>query len=138
MEKQIIELRTNLLSEKWFDEENARLIVEWLIAAENRRPVLLVGAGLSRCAKYKNGQGYVNPKDVPLWNDLIKKMATHLRIDSGKYDPPTMAEMYAASFGKSELRNLLFNSLSDDTLDPGEAHCALGEYDPEAIITTNC
>ena len=137
MEKQIIELRTDLLKER-FDEENAGLIVEWLIAAENRRPVLLVGAGLSRCAKFKNGQGYVKPKDVPLWNDLAKKMATHLRIDSGKYDPPTMAEMYEASFGKSELRNLLFNSLSDDALDPGEAHCALGEYDPEAIITTNC
>jgi hypothetical protein len=49
-----------------------------------------------------------------------------------------MAEMYVASFGKSELRNLLFTSLPDDALVPGEAHCALGGYDLEAIITTNC
>jgi hypothetical protein len=34
MEKPVIELREHLLREKWFDEANGRVIVEWLVAAE--------------------------------------------------------------------------------------------------------
>lgn len=137
MEKVIIELRTKRLR-RTFDETNSKLIVEWLIAAEKRRPVILVGAGFSRCAKDQDTQDYVSLDRVPLWKDLVDKMARHLRVSSSHHDAPTMAEMYEESFGPSGLRDLLRDSLPDHALVPARAHEKLAAYDSEAVITTNC
>ncbi|WP_437503837.1 SIR2 family protein [Sorangium sp. So ce1099] len=136
MDKHIIELRERLLLAT-FDEANAKIIVEWLIAAEWRKPVVLVGAGFSRNARHKLRGDYARPAEVPLWWDVAKQMATHLRVDVGQYDAPTMAEMYETSFGEADLRDLLRGMLPDEDLEPGEAHRALAGYDAEAVITTN-
>jgi hypothetical protein len=136
MDKHIIELREQLLR-AWFDSTNARVVLEWLIAAEDRAPVVLVGAGFSRNARHKHRGDYARPSEVPLWWDIATQMATHLRVDRNRYDAPTMAEMYASSFGEAELRDLLCSMLPDDDLDAGPAHFALGRYSAEAVITTN-
>ncbi len=136
MEKPIIDLRTEQLREQ-FDGTNAKLIIEWLIAAENRRPVVLVGAGFSRNAMHKYRNDHARGNEVPLWAHLAQQMATHLQVDVGRYDAPTMAEMYVASFGDADLRDLLKSMLPDDALAPGRAHRALANYDVAALITTN-
>ncbi|HKO53083.1 MAG TPA: SIR2 family protein, partial [Polyangiaceae bacterium] len=136
MEKPIIDLRTEQLKEH-FDATNAKLIVEWLIAAENRRPVVLVGAGFSRNAMHKYRGDHARRNEVPLWVHLAQQMATHLQVDVGRYDAPTMADMYVASFGDADLRDLLKSMLPDDALAPGRAHRALANYDVAALITTN-
>jgi len=64
-------------------------------------------------------------------------MAGHLRVEANRYDIPTMADMYVASFGRGELRDLLRGMLPDHDLEAGPAHLALGHYHPEAVITTN-
>ena len=136
MERPIIELRTAQLADD-FDATNAKLIVEWLIAAEGRKPVVLVGAGFTRNAIHKHRGDYVRQTEAPLWSDVAKAMATHLQVDASQYDAPTMAEMYVASFGDAELRDLLRSMLPDDHLSPGRAHLALASYNLEAVVTTN-
>lgn len=136
MDEAIIKFRTDQL-EAHFDPTNARRVMEWLIAAENRRPVVLIGAGFSRNAKHRHRQGYARSGEVPLWWDLAKQMADHLQVDVSKYDAPTMADMYASSFGDAELRDLLRNALLDEDLLPGRAHRALADYRLAAVVTTN-
>jgi hypothetical protein len=137
MDKEIIDLRRRLLAE-FFEPAEAGVIVDWLIAAEHRRPVLLVGAGFSRNARHRYRGDYARASEVPLWTDVTRLMATHLGVTPEQYDGPTMAEMYVSSFGDAELRDRLRGMLSDEDIDPGEAHLALARYDAEAVITTNC
>jgi hypothetical protein len=136
MDTHIIELR-ELLLRKEFDAANARIVVEWLIAAEDRAPVVLVGAGFSRNARHKHRGDFARPSEIPLWSKVAAQMAVHLRVPPNRYDAPTMAEMYASSFGDGELRDLLRSMLPDEELDAGPAHDALGRYGAEAVITTN-
>jgi hypothetical protein len=137
MDKEIIDLRRQLLA-TFFEPTEAQVVVEWLIAAEHRRPVLLVGAGFSRNARHRYRGEYARANEVPLWTDVTRLMATHLGVAPEQYDGPTMAEMYVSSFGDAELRDRLRGMLSDEDLEPGEAHLALARYDAEAVVTTNC
>ncbi len=137
MDKEIIDLRRQLL-DTFFAPAEAQVVVEWLIAAEHRRPVLLVGAGFSRNARHRYRAEYARANEVPLWTDVTRLMATHIGVTPEQYDGPTMAEMYVSSFGDAELRDRLRGMLSDEDLDPGEAHVALARYDAEAVVTTNC
>ncbi|HEY2409544.1 MAG TPA: SIR2 family protein [Polyangiaceae bacterium] len=144
MDKAIIDFRSFLLQRHSagaptprFDPTNAKIVMEWLIAAENRRPVVLVGAGFSRNARHKHRKDDARPHETPLWWELSERMAVHLQVPRDKYDAPTMADMYVASFGDGELRDLLKSMLPDDDLEPGAAHRALASYRAEAVITTN-
>src|SRR5438552_1125273 len=76
MDKEIIDLRRRLLAE-FFEPAEAWVIVDWLIAAEHRRPVLLVGAGFSRNARHRYRGDYARASEVPLWTDVTRLMATH-------------------------------------------------------------
>jgi hypothetical protein len=102
MDKEIIDLRRHLLAE-FFEPAEAQIVVEWLIAAEHRRPVLLVGAGFSRNARHKYRAEYARANEVPLWIDVTRLMATHLDVNPEQYDGPNMAEMYVSSFGEAEV-----------------------------------
>lgn len=137
MEKQIIDLRRMLLEKDFFDETNAQVVMEWLVAVENRRPVVVVGAGFSLNAKHKYRGDYAGRREVPLWGPITKRMADDLGIDQHSYDGPTMAEMYECAFGEAKMRDMLRGMLDDENLEPGEAHQALSGYALEAIITTN-
>lgn len=136
VEKQIRELRAELLEEH-FDGANRQRVVEWLVASEGRRPVVLVGAGFSRNARHRLRNDHARPSETPLWADVNSRLAGDLGVPATNYDPLTLAEMYCESFGEPALRDTLTNIFPNEELEPGIAHASLAQYDTEAIITTN-
>ncbi len=124
--------------EGWFDEENAERVVSWLVAAENRRPVVLVGSGFTRNARNRTTGALASQKQVPFWSDLVKQLARDLGVSADRYDAPTLFEMYQEAFGEAKLRDSLRDTVADAILAPGEAHTVLATYPCEAIVTTNC
>lgn len=135
MDEHIRALRMRLLSTH-FDEANRERVTEWLVANENRRAVVLVGAGFSRNAVDRRSGGFAS-RSVPLWPELVAQLAIELGVARTQYDPLTMAEMYSESLGPGRLRDTLLAALPDEHLEPGPAHAALAKYDFEAILTTN-
>lgn len=122
----------------WFDEENAERVVTWLVAAENRRPVVLIGAGFTRNALDQNTDRPTTQNQAPLWHDVAQRLASDLGIGAFQYDAPTLSEMYQEAFGDAALRDKLRSILDDSSLEPGPAHKSLAAYPCEAIVTTNC
>lgn len=121
-----------------FDEENAERVTKWLVAAEDRRPVLLVGAGYSRNARDRETGMTATQAQAPLWNDLIKSLAADVDLPVDHYDAPTLFELYGETLGEARLRDALRGCFADSALGPGPAHEAIATYPCEAIVTTNC
>lgn len=121
-----------------FDEENADRVLSWLVAAENRSPVVLVGAGFTRNARIRGTGEQATSKEVALWPELKEKFASDLGLHPGSYDVPTLFELYEEQLGGAKLRDSLCESVADHLLEPGPAHEALAQYSCEAIVTTNC
>lgn len=122
----------------YFDDENAERVTSWLVSAEGRAPVVLVGAGFSRNAIDLATAKQVNPSQVPLWADLVRLLSGDLGVGPDRYDAPTLFEMYEEVFGEAKLRDVLRNSIRDGALAPGDPHNALSQYPCESIVTTNC
>lgn len=122
----------------WFDEENAERVVSWLVAAEDRTPVVLVGAGFSRNARIKKTGEPATRQQAPLWSELLEPFAYDLGVSPSRYDAATLFELYAEAFGSAPLRDKLREAVADADLLPVRAHDALAMYPCEAIVTTNC
>lgn len=137
MDKHIRDLRKKDLLE-WFDDDNAERVVSWLVAAEGRRPVVLVGAGFTLNARQRGTGKAPTREQVPLWQQLVEKAANDINVSPAGYDAPTVFDLYAEVLGTAKLRDKLRSSLADDELEAGEAHRALAAYGAEAIVTTNC
>lgn len=122
----------------YFDEEDAERVVSWLVAAEDRRPVVLVGSGFTLNAIDQRTGNAPSEADAPLWQGVASRLAGDLGVDAGRYDAPFMAEMYEHAFGTAKLVDMLRATVADEHLGPGEAHKALANYDAAAIVTMNC
>lgn len=122
----------------WFDEDNAERVVSWMVAADKRSPVVLVGAGFSLNALDRRSLAPATREQAPLWNDVVTRLAIDLGVSDRQYDAPTLFEMYREALGEAKLRDALRATVADSDLVPGKAHRALAEFPCEAIVTTNC
>ena len=122
----------------WFDDENAERVMSWLVAAENLRPVVLIGAGFTLNGRDRVTGKPATRKQAPLWADIAKRLADDLGVGKDRYDAPTLFEMYQEALGNAKLRDALRATVDDSALVPGDAHDALAIYPCEAIVTTNC
>ena len=122
----------------WFDEDNAERVVTWLVAAEDRRPVVLVGAGFSLNARDLQTGTAATRQQAPMWSDVVVRLAADMKVPSEKYDAPTLFELYAELLRETKLRDALRDCFADAALVPGRAHKMLAAYPCEAIVTTNC
>ncbi len=121
-----------------FDEENAERVVSWLVAAEERSPVVLVGAGFTLNARDRRTGRQATRTQAPLWSDVVAILAKDLGLSAERYEAPTLFEMYKEHFNEAKFRDALRATVANSDLAPGAAHEALVAYPSEAIVTTNC
>jgi hypothetical protein len=93
--------------------------------------VVLVGAGFSLNAKRRLGV------HVPLWSDMKAALEADLGVPNDAFDTLSLVDFYRRELGDSKLQERLLALLPHHLLEPGEAHEALWQSKPEAVITTN-
>ena len=116
-------------------DEDRDIAIDWHIANDGRRPVVLVGAGFSRNAKRRDGGGAAT--SLPDWNGVLDRLRADLPTDCKENDPLTLPELYAAHMEEGPLHQALLDLVPDNDVVPDRAHDALLAYDAEAIVTTN-
>lgn len=136
MHKSWIELRRGWL-EKYFVGESLTAAIDWLVASEGKRPVVLVGAGFSLNARDRATGRPTDTSKVPLWSHVGRALADDLGVEAHEYDVPTLCDLYRDAFQLGHLQDRLRGLLKDDEIVCGSAHRALGLYNAEAVITTN-
>ncbi len=99
---------------------------------------VMVGAGFSRNA---NAPSHVRIKQ---WNDLGEDIYCRLmsvdKVDHSKLEfktPMRLASQFAVTFGRSELDNLIKESIPDDRMSPGTLHRQLLALPWRDVFTTN-
>ena len=60
-------------------DEDRDIAIDWHIANDGRRPVVLVGAGFSRNAKRRDGGGAAT--SLPDWNGVLDRLRADLPTD---------------------------------------------------------
>lgn len=120
-----------------FPPADAETALSWWIAKEGRPPVVIVGAGFTRNAVDRATGKRIASSFVPLWWDILRRFGEDLRVDPFGIDALTIAELHEEGLGRRRHIDLLMEMLPDERLDPGDAHRALFDLRPIAIITTN-
>lgn len=109
---------------------------DWIRAAREVRPVVVVGAGLS-----VNAVG--NDPKPALWWQLAEALRTKLAFDGSDADDAKesdalwLAQLYEERFGRQSLLALLRHKIATDHLAPGPPHDALVAVDWASVVTTN-
>lgn len=137
MKDSLIKLRKEWLSE-YFDGYSLEAVIDWLVASEDQKPVVFVGAGFSLNAIDRSTGCTATTAKVPLWHHVGAELARDLRLRPNDFDVPTLCDLYCEALGRGRLEDRLRGLLKDDDLECGPAHFALGQYGCEAVITTNC
>lgn len=116
-----------------FDEENRRIVVDWLDEVGEQRRVGIVGSGFTRNA--------INGKNVPTWatqkKALVHRKNIKKAVSRDAFEALELFDLFEKERGRDVLEELLCRQLKDEQLRPGEAHDALWASNPIAIVTTN-
>ena len=142
MRDYIVELLNKRLeADSIWDDQSLEAVRAWFVASDGRSPVVLVGSGFSRNARFSDGR---LADSLPTWKGLTRHMTSRLFPgfwEQGgtvpETDPLRLAQLYVEQFGKCCFTNDLLQLVEDDALQAGPAHQALYAYPVEAVITTN-
>lgn len=121
--------------EALFDGDDREEVRSWLLECEERERVIVVGAGFTRNVKRPD------PQSIPVWADLTQAMAEFLRVNEQSpttaQDALELADLFVSHHGRHTLEGWLGRQLDDESIEVGEAHGALWESMPAAVVTTN-
>jgi hypothetical protein len=119
-----------------FLEHDREEVLSWLVGSENRRVVIVVGAGFSKNAIYRQN-GEPAHSAVKLWDEVTNALNADLGISGSVYEPTVIADLYRHNF-PANYPDKMRRQVSDEKIHPGEAHKALfGTDNLAAVITTN-
>ncbi len=121
-----------------FEKQDAENVLSWFISNHGQRPVVVVGSGFSRNGVFTGTASRTGRNSIPLWNDIVRKLESDLRVSQGRYDALTLAELHHEEMGPSGFSRTLTKLVPDEDLQVGEAHKSLFEFDMAAMVTTNC
>jgi SIR2-like domain len=120
-----------------FDERSRNEVISWLVASQGRRVVVVVGAGFSKNAVWRDSRRTGQPH-LPDWKSVDTALAMDLGISPSAYDGLLLADLHCADLGEPRFYHTLLSMVSDSEIAPGVAHQALFSLSrPEAIVTTN-
>lgn len=122
----------------FFDNKSCEEVVSWLIAAQDRRAVIVVGAGFSKNAQWKAPKSGSARTAIPLWDEVDELLKDDLGLKPDANYGLMLPDLYTAQIGKPKYHDVLLKRLPDSEIEPGLIHRALFNlYRPEAVITTN-
>ncbi len=121
-----------------FDNNSCEEVVSWLIAAQDRRAVIVVGAGFSKNAVWKEPKTGSASDEIPIWSEVDQLLKDDLGLQPEASYGLMLPDLYTTQIGKPKYHDVLLKRLPDDEIMPGPVHQALFDlYRPEAVITTN-
>ncbi len=124
--------------DNYFAKESREEVVSWLIAAQDRRAVIVVGAGFSKNAVWKSPKEGSARDAIPDWGQVDKLLKDDLKLEPEASYGLMLPDLYTAQISKPKYHDILLKRLPDDEIKPGPVHEALFNlYRPEAVITTN-
>ncbi len=126
------------------NEQHIDTVVEWARVARRRRPVVLVGAGMSCNAEPREGWRSRSPElaeqpRAQTWDWLATRWRGALEPsgEGKEADVLWLAELFQQRFSRQALIATLREAVPEEQLQYGAAHEALVAVPWEAAITTN-
>lgn len=125
-------------------QEDAYSLLCWAKAVRERKPVVLIGAGMSLNAQPVARWREIEPERLTepkalTWNGLAERLREGLVHDGEERETDALwlAELYAQRYGRAALLREVRRAVPDHLLEPGEMHRCIFALDWTAILTTN-
>lgn len=114
---------------------NEEIINHWIHEAGSKEVIVVVGAGFSKNAIWKNSRQCAS-SIIPNWTELTKPFRNLL--NDMESDSLMLFDYFRSTFSEALYEKMLLDSLHDEDIVPGDAHMALKRIKKlKCIITTN-